>query len=75
MVECAFALPFTFFLLLALVVGSMGVFRYHVATRPAKGARYGLCTATSIARTPNWRPARRRIGEPTFTTTRSCPGW
>src|ERR671931_1952787 len=40
-VECAFVLPLTFFLLLALVVGSMGIFRYQeVATLAREGARY-----------------------------------
>jgi hypothetical protein len=40
-VECAIVLPVTFFLLFALVVGGMGVFRYQeVATLAREGARY-----------------------------------
>ena len=40
-VECAIVLPFTLFLLFALVVGAMGVFRYQeVATLAREGARY-----------------------------------
>ena len=40
-VECAFILPVTLFLLLALIVGSMGIFRYQeVATLAREGARY-----------------------------------
>jgi hypothetical protein len=40
-VECAFVLPLAFFLLLALAIGSMGIFRYHeVATLAREGARY-----------------------------------
>lgn len=40
-VECAFVLPATFFLLLGLLVGAMGVFRYQeVATLAREGARY-----------------------------------
>lgn len=40
-VECAFILPITFFLLLALAVGGMGVFRYQeIATLAREGARY-----------------------------------
>lgn len=41
LVECAFVLPATFFLLFGLVVGAMGVFRYQeVATLAREGARY-----------------------------------
>jgi len=40
-VECALVLPVTFFLLLFLMVGTMGVFRYQeVATLAREGARY-----------------------------------
>ncbi len=40
-VECAIVLPLTFFLLFALVLGSMGMFRYQeVATLAREGARY-----------------------------------
>jgi Flp pilus assembly protein TadG len=40
-VECAFILPITFFLLLGLVVGGMGVFRYQeMVTLAREGARY-----------------------------------
>src|SRR5262245_7379158 len=40
-VECAFVLPTTFFILFALCVGAMGVFRYHeTATLAREGARY-----------------------------------
>lgn len=40
-VECAFVLPVTFFLMLALIVGGIGVFRYQeVATLAREGARY-----------------------------------
>jgi Flp pilus assembly protein TadG len=40
-VECAIVLPLTFFLLFALVVGAMGIFRYQeVATLAREGARY-----------------------------------
>src|SRR5262245_2262943 len=40
-VECAIVLPFTLFLLFALVIGSMGIFRYQeVATLAREGARY-----------------------------------
>jgi Flp pilus assembly protein TadG len=39
--ECAFILPVTFFIMLALVVGSIGVFRYQeVAVLAREGARY-----------------------------------
>src|SRR5262245_49902487 len=39
--ENAIVLPVTFFLLFALVVGSMGIFRYQeVATLAREGARY-----------------------------------
>lgn len=39
--ECAFVLPILFFLLLALAVGSTGVFRYQeVSTLAREGARY-----------------------------------
>jgi Flp pilus assembly protein TadG len=41
-VECAIILPVTFFLIFALIVGAMGVFRYQeVATLAREGARYG----------------------------------
>jgi hypothetical protein len=41
-VECAFILPITFLLLLGLVVGAMGVFRYQeVSTLARDAARYG----------------------------------
>ena len=40
-VECAFILPLTFFLLFSLIVGSMGVFRYQETAMLAReGARY-----------------------------------
>ncbi len=40
-VEAAFVLPLTFVLMLMMVVGSMGVFRYQeVATLAREGARY-----------------------------------
>jgi hypothetical protein len=40
-VECAIVLPVTFFLLIALVVGGTGMFRYQeVATLAREGARY-----------------------------------
>jgi Flp pilus assembly protein TadG len=40
-VECAIVLPVTFFLLFALVVGAMGIFRYQeVASLAREGARY-----------------------------------
>src|SRR5262245_50948102 len=40
-VECAFVLPLTFFLLFSLIVGSMGVFRYQETAMLAReGARY-----------------------------------
>jgi len=39
--ECAIVLPLTFFLLLMMVVGAMGVFRYQeVASLARSGARY-----------------------------------
>ena len=42
LVECAFILPVTFFLMLALLVGGMGIFRYQeVSTLAREGARYG----------------------------------
>lgn len=41
LVECAFILPVTFFLLLALAIGSIGVLRYQeVASLSREGARY-----------------------------------
>jgi hypothetical protein len=41
-VECAIVLPVTFFLIVALIVGGMGMFRYQeVATLAREGARYG----------------------------------
>jgi len=41
-VECAIILPVTFGLFLILIVGGMGIFRYHeVATLAREGARYG----------------------------------
>jgi Flp pilus assembly protein TadG len=41
MVENAIVLPFTFFLLFALVIGATGIFRYQeVATLAREGARY-----------------------------------
>lgn len=40
-VECAIVLPITFFLIFALVVGAMGIFRYQeVASLAREGARY-----------------------------------
>src|SRR5262245_17366623 len=40
-VECAIVLPIAFFLMLMLVVGGVGVFRYQeVATLAREGARY-----------------------------------
>jgi Flp pilus assembly protein TadG len=40
-VECAIVLPLTFFLLLGLIVGGMGVFRYQeVASLARQGSRY-----------------------------------
>ncbi|HXG12772.1 MAG TPA: TadE/TadG family type IV pilus assembly protein [Gemmataceae bacterium] len=40
-VENAIVLPFTFFLIFALVVGSMGIFRYQeVSSLAREGARY-----------------------------------
>jgi Flp pilus assembly protein TadG len=40
-VECAIILPVTFFLILGLIVGAMGIFRYQeVATLAREGARY-----------------------------------
>jgi hypothetical protein len=42
LVESAFVLPVALFLLLALAVGSMGIFRYQeIATLARDGARYG----------------------------------
>jgi Flp pilus assembly protein TadG len=42
LVESAFVLPLAFFLVLALAVGGMGIFRYQeVATLARDGARYG----------------------------------
>jgi Flp pilus assembly protein TadG len=39
--ECALVLPLVFFIMLALAVGTMGVFRYQeVATLAREGARY-----------------------------------
>jgi len=41
-VECAIVLPVTFFLMFALLIGGMGMFRYQeVATLAREGARYG----------------------------------
>jgi hypothetical protein len=41
MVECAFMLPLTFFLLIGLAVGAMGIFRYEeVSSLAREGARY-----------------------------------
>jgi TadE-like protein len=41
-VECAVILPVTFFLMFAMIVGAMGVFRYsEVCTLARDGARYG----------------------------------
>src|SRR4051794_20415918 len=41
-VECAIIYPVTFFILLALVIGAMGVFRYQEVSHLAReGARYG----------------------------------
>lgn len=40
-VECAVVLPVTFFLLFALVIGGIGIFRYEeVSTLAREGARY-----------------------------------
>jgi Flp pilus assembly protein TadG len=40
-VECAIVLPVTFLLFFGIVVGAMGIFRYHeVATLAREGARY-----------------------------------
>src|SRR5262245_17660151 len=40
-VECAFILPLTFFLVFSLIVGAMGVFRYQETAMLAReGARY-----------------------------------
>jgi hypothetical protein len=42
LVENAFVVPVAFFLVLALAVGGMGIFRYQeVATLAREGARYG----------------------------------
>jgi hypothetical protein len=41
-VECAFIIPVTFTIMMLIVVGSIGIFRYHeVATLAREGARYG----------------------------------
>lgn len=41
LVECAFVLPLAFFIMLILIVGGIGVFRYQeVATLAREGARY-----------------------------------
>ena len=41
LVECAIVLPVTFFLILALLIGGMGVFRYQeVASLSREGARW-----------------------------------
>ena len=41
MVECAVVLPITFFLVFAIIVGGLGVFRYQQAATMARdGARY-----------------------------------
>jgi Flp pilus assembly protein TadG len=40
-VECAIVLPATFMLMFTMMIGAMGVFRYHeVATLAREGARY-----------------------------------
>ena len=50
-VECSLVLPLTFFLLLTLLVGSMGVFRYQeVATLAREASRYAS----------TWRPSSPR---------------
>src|ERR671923_1065214 len=41
-IECAFVFPITFFLLLIIIIGSLGVFRYQECAYLARmGTRYG----------------------------------
>src|SRR5439155_6731204 len=42
LIECAFVLPITFFLLLMIVIGSLGIFRYQECAYLARmGTRFG----------------------------------
>ena len=55
--ESAIVYPVVFFLVLALVIGAMGVFRYQqVASLAREGARYALVHGTDYAR-ENDQPA------------------
>ena len=54
-VECAIILPVTFFLILFLVVGGMGVYRYQEAAELARsGARYASTHGNQYRRDAGW---------------------
>src|SRR2546423_846727 len=55
-IECAVVYPVTFLLLLGLVIGSMGIFRYQEAAAwPRAGARYA---------SPHGNAYRKDTGQP-----------
>jgi hypothetical protein len=60
LVECAFILPITFFLLLAIMIGSLGIFRFQECAYLARlGARFGSVRGDNYwyyQRTPPLRP-------------------
>jgi Flp pilus assembly protein TadG len=57
-VECAVVYPVTFFLLLALLIGGMGVFRYQqVASLAREGARWASVHSSDYARETGNSPA------------------
>src|SRR5438874_7743818 len=59
-VECAFVYPVTFFLLLGLVIGGMGIFRYQETAALARaGARYAATHGFQYR-----RDAGENIGSP-----------
>jgi hypothetical protein len=54
LVECAIVLPVTFFLILALLIGGMGVFRYQeVAALAREGARWASVHGGQCVREAN----------------------
>jgi Flp pilus assembly protein TadG len=56
-VECAVVYPVVFMLLLALVIGSMGMFRYQeIASLAREGARYASVHGTQYAKEANVTP-------------------
>ncbi len=63
-VECAFVYPITFLLLLGLIIGGLGVFRYQeIASVAREGARWASVHGGQSA-----REASPLIGNPTLTT-------